>query len=304
MNNNVPTVKNGLLCRINEKIVVIRKTDCLKTVKNIMLKFGYDAIEFNEVYIKCKDFSFIKDFYFVKKIAFVGDSVKDITPIKSLNKLEYLRIDSPLKGKVNFANFPELTSCYIDWRIKGSDSIFQSKKLKSLGIYNFTKTESFEISRFREQLKELFLLNAKIINLNGINNLNGLSTLNLSGCKNLNDLNGVENLSNLTELRLDSCKNIENISNLFQLNSLKILSFNNVGKINSISGLIELKKLEEIYFSGNTYIVDGDLNSLRILFKKYNLVKIFFLPRKHYSQKPMELGYTTPDIVANIFKKR
>jgi len=208
-----------------------------------------------------------------------------IEPIHYLNELVELGLTTYSDTPVNFGSFPKLEHCGFEW-IKGSDSLFDCKSLKTLGLNNYKKKNSEPFSKL-VNLKKLTLLNSGIESLAGIAKLSGLTYLSIANLGNLASLDGIQNLGSLEVLEIQRCKNINRISEIFELNKLERLLILDSGDIDSIHGIENLVNLEEFIFYESTNIIDGDISPVLELKK---LKSISFQNRRHYTHKREDFG--------------
>ena len=82
-----------------------------------------------------------------------------------------------------------------------------------------------------------------------LSNLSDLISLNLSGCKSLEDLTPLSGLSRLTSVNLGNCSSVQDISSLANLTNLTFLSLKNC-PIKHVGGLSGLNNLTELNLSG------------------------------------------------------
>jgi hypothetical protein len=284
-----PINYKGFLYRKANKALILNSSNYEKAIQ-IMQKDNIGHLEINANYLTERDVSFVSRFQFISTISIVGNCPIDISPIQSLENIKEILIDHKLTGKLDFSKFRSLNSCYFNWGIKGSETIFECSSLQKLRIDNISEIGTHQFNNFAS-LRELTLFNSKINNLGDLNNLENLRKLDLTAARKLTNIEDIVSFKNIEELRLDDCKNLDQLDSLKSLKTLKILAFNNIGEVESISSFDNLINLSEIYFVESTNILDGDLSCLESLYKKGTLKTILFRPRKHYSHKPQDLGY-------------
>lgn len=300
--DRLPIDYKGFLFRKTTNALILNSTDFDKAIE-IMNKDNIFHLEINPNFFNSYNLDFLSKFSFITGLTILGSSIEDISPIQSLVNLKSLNIEHKLQGELDFEGFINLEDCFFTWGLNGSKTIFNTSSLKKLRIDNYGNYELNEFSALK-MLSSLSLYNAKIVNLLGLNNLNKLIKIDLTGCSALEDLGEIRNLTNLKELRLDGCKNLSSLEPIKYLSQLKSLSFNNIGNVASLDFVETLNQLEEIFFADDTNIVSGNLHALNGLYKKGSLKKAVFLHRKHYSHNSQSLGYKVPTVVSNIFKKR
>lgn len=299
--NRLPVNHKGFLYREENNSLIINSTDFNRAIK-VIKQDNIKNLEINPNFFKEQDLNFLRDFIFIEGLSVLGEDIIDMTPIQLLSNLKILIMDNKLKGYLNFRAFKDLEECFFVWGIQDSATIFETFSLTRLRIDSYDKFEIFEIQNL-ENLISLSLYYSKIINLNGICNLNKLLNLDLTSCNYLEDITKITHLKALNTLRIDNCKRLKNVEPIGDLKQLKSLSFNDVGNLASLNFLERLNNLEEIFFTGSTKIEDGNLNVLNNLVQNGNLRKVIFKNRKNYSHRVEDFGYKVPTVVANIFRK-
>lgn len=226
---------------------------------------------------------FLQNLPFLTGLLLIVYNVPDTSVIHNLKRLRALNIGTRDKTPLDFAQFPLLEDCGMDWRAK-SESIFQCTKLKRLFIskYSAKNTDGFGSL---SALKELYFSAGPVADLTGLSPLQGLEKLGLYYLRSLSSLEGIQSLTRLEELRIETCRKIDQIDEVRDLKNLRRLTIANCGDIASLRPIDGLSELDRLYFYESTNILDGDLSSLTRLKK---LSDVRFMNRKHYSQKREE----------------
>ena len=107
-------------------------------------------------------------------------------------------------------------------------------------------------------IKELWLHEAKISDINPLLDVSSLEVLDLYGCSDLKKLNGVQNLKNLKTLKLNK-SGISDLTFLDELENLDSLYLENCQSIHNLEGLTGHSKLKNIYLKGSNV---SDLKNL------------------------------------------
>lgn len=232
-----------------------------------------------------KNIEFLKELPQLRSLV-IGDlTLELIEPIHYLHELIELELETYSDSPVNFTAFPKLTNCWFEW-IKGSDSLFDCRNLKSLGINNYKKKSSEPFSRLMK-LEQLSLLNSPVEDLAGIFELKNLKELRIARLSKINDLGRISSLKELRILDINTCKGISSVSEVFFLGKLKALFLSNIGDIETLHGIESLTQLEQLIFDESTNIVDGDLSPILGLKR---LKKISFQNRRHYTHRREDFG--------------
>lgn len=154
-----------------------------------------------------------------------------------------------------------------------------------------------------KNLNDLYIQYARSLEkLDGISELNKLSSVSLINCPKLTDINELAGCTMLKKLHLESIKNCDLIK-LQTSQTLEFLKLINCGSISSLKFIETLKYLEFFVFI-DTNIIDGDLTPcLRLKYagtldkNHYNL-KMAELPKEQTKYSPVISA--KPDIVEEI----
>ncbi len=107
----------------------------------------------------------------------------------------------------------------------------------------------------------------------------------------VNDARKLQNLElseiRLVELNLDGCRGIDTVDFLEQQSSIRKVGLVDCGKIRSLEALRGLAKLQEVWFSGDTDILDGKVAFLSDL---PEASVVWFRNRRHYDARREQLG--------------
>ena len=277
-------------------------TNVISNVLEIMKRNDIKRLAFGDPFMNLKDISFLKDFEFLNGLRIALEDF-DIDSIKYCIDVEELIIAFDYKGDFDFEIFKNLKSLSIVWKNESSKSIFKCDKLNVLDVSKYKGLTLQDFSVYENTLEKLYLREAKIETFSGVEHLKSLKELHIVGLRNLKSIKGIENCSNLEKVFIHGCKKIEDLHCLGNIKKLKVLNLDNLGTISTIEYLASAKTLQEFYMSESTNVLDGNLNILDELRSNYNLGKIIFRNRRHYSHKAEELGYKAPLSVANLFSK-
>jgi Leucine-rich repeat (LRR) protein len=210
----------------------------------------------------------------------------DFSYIYHLKNLKYFRFTTYTRNPIDFTQFPLLDDVFLEYWPQAK-SIFECKNLRKLYISGF-KTKTMDEYTNLTNLEKLSISSAPIADLKGIEKLKKLKSLSLDFLTKLENLSAIEKLTGLEELDLESMKKFPDINVVSKLTKLKKLGLVDCGNIDSLKPISDLKELISLFFTGDTKILDGNLEFLR----KMNFQRLSFANRKHYSLKREELlGY-------------
>lgn len=234
---------------------------------------------------KGDDISFVTEVPNLKGLEIYSWGIKDLTPLQSLKKLEYLGLQCEFTKAPDFSDFTSLKICKLLWRPKAK-TVFACSGLSLLNIVNYPSGDLTDIENMKD-LQRLQLTSKKLVSLSGIEKLVSLSTLDLAECSKLENLSGVQRCQQLETVELEGCKKVHDISLLGELKNIKNLVLTDCGKIRSLQPLASCRLLENITFVGDTIIEDGMLAPLLDI---PQLKKMWFVDKKHYSHKRVQVA--------------
>jgi internalin A len=131
------------------------------------------------------------------------------------------------------------------------------------------------LGMFAPQLNELLWqwdrnrLPHHLVDLAPLTGLDGLTSLNLSGCEGVKDLTPLTGLHSLTELDLSWCEGVDNLDSLTELHRLTSLDLSLCRGVTDLTPLTELHSLTELDLRGCSGVTDltplTGLHSLTVL---------------------------------------
>jgi len=171
--------------------------------------------------------------------------IDDLTPLRTLNKLETLNITgcpvSTLEPLRYVSALREIDAAYTPLRKVGV--IANMRYLETLNL-GFTQVDSLPSFQQLKNLRTLELSSTPIHAIDSLASLNELVNLNLSRCV-LDSFTPLESLKSLQLLSLDST-NFQDVSVLDSLQSLTILQINGT-RVSNLMPLAALANLKYIY---------------------------------------------------------
>ncbi|XP_018717374.2 disease resistance protein RPV1-like [Eucalyptus grandis] len=168
--------------------------------------------------------------------------------LSGLKKLELLSC-------VNLKSLPLLPTSLTELSIRNCISMITLptvSNLENLLLFALAETQVTEMEGLRGlvSLKYLDIQRCKIENLDGLQQLQNLSTLKVSTCEFLQRLPDLEELECLEELWIQNCISLQRLPNLSNLKKLKVLNVYKCEKIHSIHGVEELNSLKDLTVCG------------------------------------------------------
>lgn len=244
------------------------KIEAIQVCSNIGDKISSDLLFFNNV----------KNTSQIKNIDILVD-LKGVDTLYKFSEVESLRLCCFYENYSNILDvslFHKLKRLDINGNIeiKGFDksmikelSINESQKsiinVKNdrLEILRIIHSNSFNLktqANFISKLKKLILTQVEISNLDGIDSLVNLESIELNHCNKLMDISAIEKCKKLKKVCFENTKKIVNFKPLTTLNELKDLTLFKCGDVVSLDFIKDIPSLERLIFTG-TNIVDGDL---------------------------------------------
>lgn len=224
-----------------------------------------------------------------------ASSISDLTPIKDLKKLEFLRLShnniedvTPLKDLTNLKHLyishnriadvsplGKLTNLVdFDISINYIADVSVAKNYNKLTMFNAIRNKITDIS-YLDTITGLKILNVKknnVSNIDSIKDLVGLEVLNLEDNKNLGGIKVIKNLTKLKELNLNNCgiDDADVTGDIFAglTKAVEIdLSNNSLTSVNFLANCNELN---------NLYLDNNKLTNLDVLRDKTKLTALRF----------------------------
>jgi hypothetical protein len=226
------------------------------------------------------DLSFLETTQGLRGLEVYSWNVKDLTPLQHVSHIEYLGLQCEFSKGPDFSLFSNLRICKLLWKPKAK-GILECKNLTLLNISNYPY-ENLQCISEMINLDRLQITSRKLESLYGIEQLQMLTILDIADCPKLSTITGVKKCSKLKEVEFEGCKALNDISSLGNLKELVTLRVIDCGSINTLLPLSSNVNLQEILFTGNTNIKDGDLS---IANKLPKLSRMWFADRRHYSHK-------------------
>ncbi|MBI4231513.1 MAG: hypothetical protein HY608_11815 [Planctomycetes bacterium] len=224
------------------------------------------------------DLSFLSKLPDIESLEIIEWNLDSVSSIHSLPNLRRLQVSTYCKTPIDFAAFPKLESCSIEWR-PGCDSLFAHRRIHTLFLNRYPGKDFQNFSRM-PNLRALQVCSAGVESCMGLPST--LHSLVLGACRKLSSLNGLDALQDLGKLEIDGSRKLAGIREIASLRGLRVLHLLDCGNIQSLAPVSDLSQLETVLFYGTTNIVDGDLLPLQ---KLPNLAKTAFQERSHYSHK-------------------
>ena len=259
--------------------------ECTPSITKAVDQYHIKELELNRAKgWKRTSLNFLNDLSHLKSLTIIDFNITEIQPIHSLESLQYLDINTYCKNPIDFSCFPDLEECVLVWRARAK-SLFECKKLRRLFLSKYTGQDLSKFSNLHT-LKDLSIVTSRIKSVEGIENLQNLTSLGLYELRGLHSLVGIETLHNLKKFDIRGCRLIETLEGVRGLSKLEKIDFSTNAKIESLAPLQALKNLQQVLFYESTNIQDGNLVPLINL---PNLKTFSFQNRKHYSHSREEI---------------
>jgi hypothetical protein len=161
-----------------------------------------------------------------------------------------------------------------------------SKLLKLKSLYLRDELKDLSIFKFPENINEIIIANSKIKNLDGLEKIKSLETLELSSNKSLQFIESINKLK-IKKLKIISCTKITDLDTL--KNNLAITNLY-IDKLNSIE---IFKTMIFLKFFGFQDLKDGNIG---IILQFPSIQEVLFYPnKKHYTHKEAEINSLIKD---------
>lgn len=254
-----------------------------------MQRLNVRCVELNDsIGMPRRSLSHLTSSEFIEGVSIVVGGNFDLSGLRNFKNLKTLYLSSDFNQLIDFDDFPLLKCCTLVWS-KKFKNLGRIKQLEELSLTGHKENDLQEFKELRS-LKSLEMIQSSAQSLTGVEGIKDLEQLKLIYMRKLNSLQGVEALSNLRKLDVESCPHLGNLTSIQCLIKLEFLGMHDCAKIDSLRPIKDLRTLSEIYISGNTNIVDGDMTPL--LGRKDASIGT----RKHYSHSSEEIDKTNGTI--------
>lgn len=216
----------------------------------------------------------LSEYVFFKRLHISTVHDQDWHFLNNFKQLTHLSINTIGKNVIDFSGMRQLNTLTIPWRpnIQGLATL---TNLERLCLVSF-KEKSLIFLSCLPQLSSLMLKTSSIQTLQGIENCKKLEYLELGNCRYLQSIRSINGFQFLNRIEIDACSKIDDYEYLDDLPQLNCLIMMNCKSIKSIKFLNNFKSLRYVALTGNTSIVDGDLEPLA------GIPEAFVAPRRHY----------------------
>lgn len=233
-------------------------------------KFGYELDNIN----------FLKSHPKIRNV-YIYETIIHIEGLYFLKDLEFLLLSG--RKKVDFSNFRKLKQLICDW-CPQLGNLEKCKELRKVTFYGFNPKDkkcSFFVKL--EALTHIELIRTNIVNLQGLEYLNSLISLEISYAK----ISKICCLNqDIKNLRFDHCKLLENISFVENLQKLENLSFNYCRTVQSLFFVTKIRSLKKLIFLG-TDVIDGNMEYT------IGIPYVAFTNKRHFSHKMEDVSLLT-----------
>ncbi len=211
----------------------------------------------------------------------------DLSGLQYLHGLRYLTL-SNYKSPVRLSQFASLKFFAGDWSPK-LDLGPNCSALETLHLWKY-QSNSKNLISFPEipSLRELQLIQPKILSLDGIERFTQLKALEFHSAGSLESLDAVKGFktSSLESLVFSKCKKLRDYSPLSALTQLRFLGLNGCSEIPTLRFVLACRSLERLGIV-ETNVVDGDLD---LLLQHPRLEYVGTFDKRHYSTKEVDLN--------------
>lgn len=215
---------------------------------------------------------------------------RDVRPIQGLSDLRSLTLSAYATSSLDFSNFPSLTKAFIEWR-QQYQGLNACTELQELYVNKYDSEDLRALDRLT-RLRSLSIGDSRrVCSLDGIGSFLALRSLGLFALPRLSSLMQVDDLAEtLEDIDLNQCRRLSTLDPLGGLRKLRRLILADCGRVASLRPIADLPLLEELYFYGDTYVIDGDVAFLRTM----RLKSVAFQNRRHYALRREDLpGFAT-----------
>jgi len=227
-----------------------------------------------------RDLGFLRQIPFIEKLSIHSVSALDDSAVACLFRARELELHNYAPNPLRVDGMSRLEKLTFVWR-QHSESVFSRHSLKQLSIRKYPGKDLRDLAGLIA-LESLDLLEGKFVSSVGLGSLTRLKFLRFGFCRQLRRLDDLEHLQALEQLKIVKCRAIADFGPISALGGLKLLVLEDVGRIASLDWLAGLTALETLLLTGDTNIVDGDLEPVAALPR---LEQVAYASRRHYSHQ-------------------
>ena len=226
------------------------------------------------------DVHFLRDLkgYGLKGVEIYSWENTDLSPLDALLDLSFIGVEVNLKQELDLSVFEQLRTLKARWS-KNIINIHLCAAMESLNIVNYP-FEDLTVLKDLRRLRSLAITSNKLKRLEGMAPLKHLKAIDFFSCVQLEDVEELGVSRALEEITMEKCRKISVLPDLSKLEGVRKISLNDCGAIESLKALKNCKMLENLFFLGDTNVLDGELSFLE---KMPSLKECWFANRRHYT---------------------
>jgi Leucine-rich repeat (LRR) protein len=270
---------------------IVVKSGWSPEVANLINSGRADGLELNSAAASWEDgLPFLREVPGLKHLILIDLHEQDVHLIEELHGLEGLKLSAYAASPLDFARLTALRKAFIEWR-RQYRNISACTNLEELYLNRYWEKDLAALLPLQKVSKLTVGDSPALLRLDGVEEMSQLRSLSLRGLPKLRELSPIRPLAaTLEELNMKQCRYLRSLEPLSGLSNLRRLSLEDCGKVPSLRPISQLRALRVLYFSGDTNVLDGDLDFLRTL----PLQDVAFKNRRHYSVRQEELASWHP----------
>jgi|GEM_PF-2986169 len=235
---------------------------------------AYEKLKPKRIYVDYIAFDFLNDPLFsdLEELRVYVDAGTDISPLNSLKNLKSLWLSfnpgyEPT-GALDFAQLPMLEEIHVQW-YKELKNLSACKSLKSIFMDAFPDKD-LSLLKDLDKLQVLEIRNSKLERLDGIEKMNTLNSLKITGQSDLKTVESISqaSLSKLKNVEISSRNDLKGLNYLSQLKALKSLLLDGMAHLDCTC-LADIAKLKDLDLRRITKLINevalGQLTELSSL---------------------------------------
>jgi internalin A len=211
----------------------------------------------------------------------VSGSFADDSGVAACRNLIELNLNTDCTNRLEWNSFTALEDVFC-YSSRIDDTFGKVDSLRRVSVYGADSSVLDTLAQLN--LLELTLRSARIQEAPSLSKWPALKSLDVGYAPKMVDFSGLERVDNsLNRLTLNACSKLGTLDFVRRHAELEYLDFSDCRKVASLQSLQSLSQLKELYFYGNTEILDGDLSPLAGL---PQLKRAVYVPRKRYRGAP------------------
>lgn len=223
----------------------------------------------------------------IQSLMLIDRSMGGIHQLERLGQLESLFVQAGDRATLDISAFSRLSQLGTYWSHVEDSVTNVAPTLRDLTVWTLRTADLVPLEPI-QRLQTLEIITARALKtLDGIEG-SQLREIRIAGAPRLSDISAIAVLPELTNVTFEGCRSITSIGSLARASDkIRELWLDDCGEVESLRPIEYLTGLETVVLSGDTNIVDGDLDPLNRL---PSLRTLRMTKKRHYNIDPASIA--------------